>query len=209
MRSTRGGMFVALILVPLIYLTVNYANNTIPIHHSLMSSINNKNAQDSSTEVKDAPELNWTDHVDGLPQVKQTKTTLPASYSRNKTGPLSLQKDTYSFGPYSGEYFENACKHSKEKIIECSKLQSRLLTPLEVSGGDILFTVRTTAKYHAARLPDILDTWLSSADPKSVYIISDGRDEDLEKKLGILGQVSNYHKATFDYIFCACKLEAF
>lgn len=198
-KLTRGVLsFTAVFLLALVYVVVRYTDRALPVHHSLLFAIDyNTSVYDSWTETNTAnypPSLlpkvqaiNWTEYVEELPTQPEAASSKPAPYTP-KTSPPSRKKDTYTFGPYAGKYFEDLCKHSKEQVVECSKVSSRLLTPLEASGGDILFTVRTTAKYHAARLPEILDTWLTSVDPQSVYIVSDKSDEDLEKKLHLLGQ---------------------
>lgn len=162
-------------------------SNSPQLHTILPPSTMDESKQTLSHSSKDTILAQRQDMEEG------NKTSLPASYIPQSTV-LPLQEIvSYNFGPYSGKYFEDACKRAEEQVLECSLRPSRPLTPLEASGGDILFTVRTTVKYHAVRLPDILETWLSGVDPAGVYIVSDGKDEDLEKKLGVLGHVSyNY-----------------
>ena len=198
-KLTRGVLsFTVVSLLALVFVTVRYTDRKrIPVHRSLLFAINyNSSVYDLWTEVNTGspPKVratNWTENVeDSLNQLEVAASSLKqAPYTQNKIGSPSQQKDTYTFGPYAGKYFESICNHSKEQVIECSKVSSRPLTPLEAAGGDILFTVRTAAKYHTTRLPEILDTWLTSVDPRSVYIVSDESDKDLEKKLELIGQV--------------------
>ena len=67
--------------------------------------------------------------------------------------------------------------------MECSSVPSRPLTPSEAAGGDILFSVKTTFKYHNRRPREILDTWLQDVDPHNVFFVTDTQDKNLENNL--------------------------
>lgn len=186
-RLTRGlGLYLFLTVILIVYLTSLYgAQNTSLSHYNsqVLSIIDVQNHEvDTSNQT----------------EVKHMLSTQKVSYSHGQENTLSHGSVVlYNFEPYSGKYFEDACQRAERQVLECSQCVSRPLTPAEFSGEDILFTVRTTVKYHAARLPEILETWLGGVDPASVYVVSDGKDEDLEEKLGLLGNYSNFS-------FCAC-----
>ena len=67
--------------------------------------------------------------------------------------------------------------------MECSSVPSRPLTPSEAAGGDILFSVKTTLKYHDTRPREILDTWLQDVDPHNVFFVTDTQDKNLQNNL--------------------------
>ena len=86
-------------------------------------------------------------------------------------------------------YFREVCSRVLEPLVECSnKTMPRKLSPFEASGGDIMFTMRTTVSYHETRLPVLLETWLGDMEPGNVFLVTDGGDEDLEWKLNTLGE---------------------
>lgn len=86
------------------------------------------------------------------------------------------------------EYFRNECQSTSDPLVECSGRPYRNLSEAEASGRDILFPIRTTLKYHESRLSVLFETWLDNIDPRSVYIVTDGEDEDLQWKTRTLGQ---------------------
>ncbi|XP_048408082.1 beta-1,3-N-acetylglucosaminyltransferase lunatic fringe isoform X2 [Stegostoma tigrinum] len=68
----------------------------------------------------------------------------------------------------------------------------RLASPLEpaatpqpfrddVSAGDLFIAVKTTKKFHRARLELLLETWISRS-REQTYIFTDGEDEELKRK---------------------------
>ena len=83
---------------------------------------------------------------------------------------------------------QNMCESTLEPLVECSKILPRNLTGLEAVGSDIMFTIRTTTKYHKSRLPVLFDTWLNDIEPKNMFIVTDGQDEQLETKIESLGE---------------------
>ena len=82
-----------------------------------------------------------------------------------------------------GKYFEDVCNHTEEWLVECSSIPSRPLTQLEATGGDILFSIKTTRTYHNTRPQELLDTWIQDVDPNNIFFVSDARDAKLEKIL--------------------------
>jgi hypothetical protein len=85
------------------------------------------------------------------------------------------------------QYFEHVCEDPPGPLVECLKTPPRKLSEFEASGGDILLSIRTTLKYHDTRLPVLFDTWLGEVEPTSVFIVTDGEDEDLIWKTNTLG----------------------
>ena len=86
------------------------------------------------------------------------------------------------------EYFKEVCNETTLPLVECLKSKPRQLSALEASGGDIMLTIRTTVKYHEARLSVLFDTWFGEVDPGNVFIVTDGEDEDLLWKTNSLGE---------------------
>jgi hypothetical protein len=75
----------------------------------------------------------------------------------------------------------------------------RKLTPFELEGNHILFTVRTSAKYHSERLPRLFHTWLANVNRSNVVIITDDFDPVLQYRtaeagLKYLVSVAGYDK---------------
>ncbi|XP_019350289.2 beta-1,3-N-acetylglucosaminyltransferase lunatic fringe [Alligator mississippiensis] len=53
----------------------------------------------------------------------------------------------------------------------------------ELSARDVFIAVKTTRKFHRARLQLLLDTWISRH-PGMTFIFTDGEDEELKKRTG-------------------------
>ncbi|XP_078096186.1 beta-1,3-N-acetylglucosaminyltransferase lunatic fringe isoform X1 [Mustelus asterias] len=53
----------------------------------------------------------------------------------------------------------------------------------DIGAGDLFIAVKTTKKFHRARLELLLDTWISR-NREQTYIFTDGEDEELKKKTG-------------------------
>lgn len=86
------------------------------------------------------------------------------------------------------EYFQEVCNSRVEPLVECLNRSKRQLNVSEAEGSDILFSMRTTLRYHEERLPLLFETWLTDVDPANVYIVTDGDDEDLTWKLRTLSK---------------------
>jgi hypothetical protein len=65
------------------------------------------------------------------------------------------------------------------KNAECFT-KTRELTPFELDGNHILFTIRTSADYHSKRLPVLFHTWLANVNRSNVVIVTDGVDPTLQ-----------------------------
>ncbi len=100
-----------------------------------------------------------------------------------------IDNHTRDYSKYKAkDYFEEVCSSTQEPLVECSKtLPTRDLDQFEASGKDIMYTIRTTFKYHDVRMPFMMDTWLGDVDPENVFIVTDADDEDLEWKASTLG----------------------
>ena len=77
-------------------------------------------------------------------------------------------------------YFEEFCKEVGEPLVECGERKPRELTEAEKAGQNIMFTIRTTFDYHDQRLPVLFETWLSTVDPRTVFLVTDGEDVELD-----------------------------
>ncbi|XP_061905933.1 beta-1,3-N-acetylglucosaminyltransferase lunatic fringe [Entelurus aequoreus] len=53
----------------------------------------------------------------------------------------------------------------------------------DISPNDLFIAVKTTKKFHQARLNLLLDTWISRS-MQQTYIFTDGEDEELKRKIG-------------------------
>ena len=72
------------------------------------------------------------------------------------------------------------------KHTECFE-KVRNLTPFELEGNHILFTVRTSAAYHSKRLPQLFHTWLANVNRSNVVIITDAFDPVLQYRTAEAG----------------------
>ena len=72
------------------------------------------------------------------------------------------------------------CWRYRNKSVECLKLKSRGLSPWELNGNHIMFTLRTTTSLHASRLPLLFQTWMTAINRSNIFIVTDGQDKVLE-----------------------------
>ena len=86
--------------------------------------------------------------------------------------------------PLQGNHVK--CK-ATEPLVECLKRPARNLTRAEESGDDILFSLRTTVKLHKKRLPVLFKTWLSTVNLSNVFLVTDGKDANLEREIASTG----------------------
>ena len=84
-------------------------------------------------------------------------------------------------------FFEEFCKEVAEPLVECGERQVRELTEEEKLGQNIMFTLRTTLDYHDKRLPVLFETWLSTVDPRTVFLVTDGEDTELDDNTENIG----------------------
>lgn len=118
------------------------------------------------------------------------------SYQGNGGKPPKFNyKQAEDFAKYANEvdYFEEFCKEVSEPLVECSKRKARELTDREQDGQNIMFTLRTTSDYHDERLPILFETWLSVVDPRTVFLVTDGEDAELDDITENIGQ--SLHRA--------------
>ncbi len=81
---------------------------------------------------------------------------------------------------FLAEYLDNK---DPEPLVETDgTLTPRPLTANEQAGNNILFTLRTTRKFHEKRLPVLFDTWLTTVNTSNVFLVTDGRGEDKKWK---------------------------
>ena len=74
-----------------------------------------------------------------------------------------------------------------EVLVETNRLLTpRPLTESEQAGNNILFTLRTTVKFHKTRLPVLFDTWLTKVNRSNVFLVTDGEDKGLKGRDGKL-----------------------
>ena len=78
------------------------------------------------------------------------------------------------------------CK-ATEPLVECLKRPARNLSRAEESGDDILFSLRTTVNFHKKRLPVLFKTWLSTVNLSNVFLVTDGKDANLEQEIASTG----------------------
>ena len=79
------------------------------------------------------------------------------------------------------------CRRTLEPLVECLERPARNLIGYEKDGNDIMLTLRTTVKFHEKRLPVLLQTWLSTVNLSNVFLVTDGRDNALERKTADAG----------------------
>ena len=83
---------------------------------------------------------------------------------KTQDGPKIVRKPPPDYGP--------------EVLVENStQLTPRSLTDFETNGGDILFTLRTTGKYHDKRLPLLFETWMTKVNHSTIFMVTDRWDQ--------------------------------
>ena len=75
-----------------------------------------------------------------------------------------------------------------EELIENSNLSARVLSNNEKAGNNVMITIRTTKKFHQKRLPILYDTWLTVVNGSNVFLVTDGEDDEYQKKSKKLGK---------------------
>ena len=75
-----------------------------------------------------------------------------------------------------------------EELIENSNLPVRMLSDNEKAGNNIMITIRTTKKFHQKRLSILYDTWLTVVNGSNVFLVTDGKDDEYQKKSKMLGK---------------------
>ena len=75
-----------------------------------------------------------------------------------------------------------------EDLIENSNLSVQTLSNNEKAGNNIMITIRTTKKFHQKRLPILYDTWLTVVNGSNVFLVTDGEDDEYQKKSKKLGK---------------------
>ena len=136
--------------------------------------------EESSKKLSHKQNYYHTVHKLSNSQIKKTQ-RVKQIQNLNKDYRNRLVKDP-------NRYFKAVCNSTLEPLVECYKSPVRNLTQLEAAGDDIMFTMRTTMKYHETRLDVLFDTWLGDVKPENMFIVTDGKDEDLEWKLNTLGK---------------------
>ena len=71
--------------------------------------------------------------------------------------------------------------------IENSNLPVRILSNNEKAGNNIMITIRATKKFHQKRLSILYDTWLTVVNGSNVFLVTDGEDDEYQKKSKMLG----------------------
>ena len=75
--------------------------------------------------------------------------------------------------------------YGREVLVETNSLLTpRPLTEREQAGSNILFTLRTTVKFHKTRLPLLFDTWLTKVNRSNVFLVTDEEDKGLKGRDG-------------------------
>ncbi len=72
-----------------------------------------------------------------------------------------------------------------EPVEADNTLTARPLTENEQAGNNILFTLRTTMKFHQQRLPVLFDTWLTTVNTSNVFLVTDGEDTKWKGRAGM------------------------
>ena len=94
-------------------------------------------------------------------------------------------------------YFDEFCKEVTEPLVECDERKPRQLTEDKAAGSNIMFTIRTTFDYHDSRLPILFETWLSTVDPRTVFLVTDGEDRELDDITENIGQFGRCREGCF------------
>ena len=98
-------------------------------------------------------------------------------------------------------------------VLSVSLLQAVLALPLDISTSprtgleDVFLSVKTTRKFHQARLGPVLDTWYSLA-PDSTWIFSDSADPEVEERVRPGHLVTTRCPPDHSRQSLCCKMEA-
>jgi len=97
-------------------------------------------------------------------------------------------------------------------LISVSLLQAVLALPLDISTSstgleDVFISVKTTRKYHQARLGPVLDTWYRLA-PDSTWIFTDAADSEVEERVRPGHLVTTSCPSDHSRQSLCCKMEA-
>ncbi len=84
-------------------------------------------------------------------------------------------------------FTKDFCNITQEKFLECSNRKMRKLSSHEEQGRNILFTIRTSKKYHETRLSVLFETWVTTLYPESLFLVTDDEDPDLAEQLEEVG----------------------
>ena len=107
--------------------------------------------------------------------------------------PLNMPKGTsLSKGKVVTKFYKRYWK-GEEPIIEKAGRTPRTLTPFEQSGNNIMITIKTTQSYHTKRVQVLLDTWISAVNASNVFLVTDGDDEEYEKKARDIGKIASIY----------------
>ncbi len=157
---------------------------------------------DAYKHVAVADKNNLEKVVHGLPQKKvpQKKAALrhhPAqknerhdaykSVAVNRSGKINLENATVVLNMSLLELLVKLrADNDPGPLVEADDtLTPRPLTANEQAGNNILFTLRTTMKYHQQRLPVLFDTWLTTVNTSNVFLVTDGEDTKWKGRAGM------------------------
>ncbi len=122
--------------------------------------VNHKATQRNDTKPRAVDRANMEKMVGGLPQKKAA-----LQHHHLKRHHLNFLAD----------YLDNK---GPEPLVETDgTLTPRPLTANEQAGNNILFTLRTTRKFHEKRLPVLFDTWLTTVNTSNVFLVTDGGED--------------------------------
>ncbi|XP_041134290.1 beta-1,3-N-acetylglucosaminyltransferase lunatic fringe-like [Polyodon spathula] len=98
---------------------------------------------------------------------------------------LQQQASNPEQGKGFSAYFTKLTRDRREAEKTESNPQSATEKPPmeDITPNDVFIAVKTTKKFHQARLALLLDTWISR-NVQQTYIFTDGEDEELKKRIG-------------------------
>lgn len=106
--------------------------------------------------------------------------------------PREIDPDNYmvvNYGDGPKIVKKSAITFQPEVLIENDLSRPyRSLSLLEKRGSNIMFTLRTTRKYHEKRLPLLYNTWMTKVNPSNIFLVTDGEDKKWLKLASTIGR---------------------
>ena len=140
--------------------------------------------------------------VHGLPQNNAALRHHQARENENAYKPVAvggagknkLEKVVHGLPQNNAAVLHLSKRHfNVEPLVETDDtLTPRPLTANEQAGNNILFTLRTTMKFHQQRLPVLFDTWLTTVNTSNVFLVTDGEDAKWKGRAGMDAKLKYY-----------------
>lgn len=156
---------------------------------SEVQKVKSKNRKSSVSDVR--LQLPQSYNEGNKPKVNSANSRLSSRVHGEAVGALPQQKASLHHHHLKRHHLDKpvidpmAHGFGEEVLVETDpRLSPRSLTKSEQAGNNILFTLRTTMKFHKTRLPVLFDTWLTKVNRSNIFLVTDGEDNGLKGRDG-------------------------